>query len=532
MIKKTILLPMIILLGTVGLFAQNQIDAIRYSELFYQSSAKAISMGNSLSAVGADMSVLATNPAGLAVYKSTHFEITPGFVVSNTDGTINNANGISDNSMRSEQAYGFKIANFGWTGVFKKDDDNWKQISFGIAYNRLNNFTQESVVNGKNTSGSIIDYFVYNANSPHSDDYGDRYSSYREALAWDAYLLEKDGDEYYNFVTDEGTYGETQRKQILTKGGAGEWDFSFAANYRDIIYLGGTVGLQNINFEQKTTYTENEFTDVFRESNSTPGDMIQVDPEELIFKQTLTTKGSGFNFKFGMLFQPVKFVRFGAAIHSATFLDFADTYNTSMYARYPTADDNGDYDYYVDSDPGAFDWRLTTPFHANAGLAFILEPYQIGKFYTVPMTLSFDYEYTDYSNMRLKSYYSGDYDFDGENEAIKNQFGTGHNLHAGAELNFGVLKVRGGYALYSNPYETADLFDNARFVYSGGIGLGSENAYVDFAYSYTQTNETNYLYNATPNYPNNPIGSQYAAEPTANLVNTKHFAVITFGLRF
>lgn len=526
--KKILLLQIVIFSSTIILFAQNQIDAIRYSEQFYQASAKSIAMGNSLSAVGADMSVLATNPAGMAVYKKSHFEITPAFVMSNTDGTYNN--GLT----RNEQSYGFKVTNFGWVGVIRMEDSDWKQISFGISYNRLNDFTQEVVVNGTNSAGSILDYFVYNANSPHNDVYGDRYSSYREALAWDTYLLEQDENgEYYNFVVDEGAYGEYQRKQIIRSGGAGEWDFSIAANFNDVFYMGGTFGLRSIDFEQNTTYTENDFTAVFRPSVDDPNEMLQVNPEELVFKENLKTKGGGFNFKFGMLFQPVKFMRFGAAIHSASFLNFADTYNTSIYARYPTSDSNGDYDYYFDSEPGNFDWKLTSPFRANAGLTFIFESYKVGEFYTAPAILSFEYEYVDYSNMNLKEYYSGDYTFDNENEIIKNQFGESHNLRAGLELNFGIFKIRGGYALYSSSYTGAtDLLDNARFVYSGGIGFGSKNAYVDLAYSYSQNPETIYLYDATTNYPNNPIGSQYASEPTADLIRNSHFATATFGFRF
>ncbi len=524
MTKKIVLLPIIIFLGVVVLFAQNQTDAIRYSELFYQGSAKSVAMGSSLSAVGADMSVLGTNPAGMAIYKRSHFEISPEFILSKTNSKYNGTN-------REEQDFGFKISNFGWIGVIDIEDSDWKRISFGIAYNRIKDFTQETVVRGENETGSILDYFVYNANSPHSDEYGDRYSSYRESLAWETYLLEKDGDEYYKHVVDEGEYGETQRKQILTSGGMGEWDFSFAINYLDILYMGGTFGIQNMNFEQDITYKEHDFTDVFRESVDEPNENIQEYPEEFIYKESLKTEGNGFNFKFGMLFQPFEFVRIGGAVHSSTFSDFVDYYSTSIYARFPTADENDDSDYYFDSGEGKFDWKLTSPFRANAGLAFILRSYEFGNFYTAPMTISFEYEFTDYSNMKLKEYYSGDYTFDNENELIKNQFGESHSLRAGAELNFGLIKVRGGYSIYSSPYKaTSDLFDNANFVYSGGISFASKQVYLDMSYSYSEKSESMYLYDATNVYPNNPIGSK--SEPTAELLNNKHFAIVTFGFRF
>ena len=121
--------------------------------------------------------------------------------------------------------------------------------------------------------------------------------------------------------------------------------------------------------------------------------------------------------------------------------------------------------------------------------------------------------------------------FQQENIDISNIYKEAHNLRAGAEVNLGAVKFRGGYSVYSSPFASdVNVFDNAKVVYSGGIGFASEHAFFDVSYSYAAKNSTLYLYNANNLYPEDPIGA--IIEPTANLVNNKHFIKITMGLRF
>ncbi|MBL0343571.1 MAG: hypothetical protein IPP71_23575 [Bacteroidetes bacterium] len=47
--------------------AQNEIDALRYSQSMFGSTARSLSMGGAFGALGADFSTLSTNPAGIGV---------------------------------------------------------------------------------------------------------------------------------------------------------------------------------------------------------------------------------------------------------------------------------------------------------------------------------------------------------------------------------------------------------------------------------------------------------------------------------
>lgn len=518
MFKKTIITVSIILSAILYISAQNHIEALRYSQQFYSTTAKSDAMGNALSAVGADMSALTINPAGIAVLKNSQFTFTPNFILSNTEGSF------ADNT-RNETKFGFNISNIGFAGSLPLNGII-KNVSFGLAWNSTNDFRQKTVVSAADQNGSILDFMVYNANM-------NRYSDFREDLAWRGWLINYDDEaqEYWSFVTDDGTYGIDQRKEIRSRGGMGELDFTTGINIADKLYIGGTLAMASINYREERIYTESGFPDIYAESADTPGEFILVNPDLIEYKQTLYTDGTGFNAKFGVLFQPFKFIRLGGAIHSPTYFEITEDYFSEMYINYPVPDDNGNTSYYPESETNLFDYSIITPFRANAGLAIILDAYPIGSFFTVPMTFSVDYEYVDYSSsyMNTNIYDSGNFDL--ENNNIEILYKETHNFRAGAEVNLGVVKFRGGYALYSSPY-TADIeiLDNAKMVYSGGIGFASKNSFLDLSYSYSSISSNEWIYDANNLYPEDPIGG--IIEPKADLNNTKHFFKVTMGLRF
>ncbi|MCP4181209.1 MAG: hypothetical protein GY756_25890, partial [bacterium] len=377
---KKIYIIIAFVFGISSLYAQNQVDALRYSQQFYTGNAKFMSMGNSLSVVGADMSALSINPAGIAVFKSSKIEFSPMVLINNTEATFiertydQSVNNIGNST--SEYKVGLGLSNFGMVGVVTNENGAWKQISIGFSYNKMNDYRQELVVSGENNNSSYLDYLVYNANSPYGDKYGDRYSKFREQLAEYSSLLlfDDSNNEYYSHIADAAQYGQTQRKTISRTGHGNEYDITIGANYRNFLYLGGSIGIENVKFEQNVKYSEEDYIDVEVENPIGSGNYVQVDPNIMEYTEFLSTKGYGINFKLGLIFQPVKFIRIGGAVHSSTFYSLTDEYKTSMYADFPTADSNGDY---ADTEYNLFDYRLKTPLRANAGIAFILEPYKI-----------------------------------------------------------------------------------------------------------------------------------------------------------
>ncbi|MFH2094679.1 MAG: hypothetical protein ABIJ16_03175, partial [Bacteroidota bacterium] len=244
---------------------------------------------------------------------------------------------------------------------------------------------------------------------------------------------------------------------------------SLGANYDHTLYIGGTIGIQSVHYEQNSN-------------------LMETDPDTLLgsfigleYKQHLETRGAGYNFKFGIIYRPVDWLRIGGAVHSPTFFGLNDDYGSSMRSSF---DDtlHGD-GAWVDSPVGDYNYKLVTPPKAIGSLAIIIKKSAI---------ISVDYEFIDYSLARLRA---DDYPFRTENNNIQNYYTYANNIRAGIEYRVGQFSIRGGYALYGSPYNSAEIDnDGSMQLFSGGLGIRDKDFYFDIAYVYALTNEDYYLY--------------------------------------
>ena len=95
-----------LLILTNSLFAQNEIDALRYSTTYHGGSARVMSMGGAFSALGGDISSGSINPAGIGLYRSSDVQYSVGI-----DYTKTKSNYL--NEMSTDYKYGFKTQSFG-----------------------------------------------------------------------------------------------------------------------------------------------------------------------------------------------------------------------------------------------------------------------------------------------------------------------------------------------------------------------------------------------------------------------------------
>ena len=116
-------------------FAQNEIDALRYSQLTHSGTARFTAMSGAFGALGGDFSVLSTNPAGIGIYRKSEFTFTPSFF---SQKTTSNFKG----NMLDDYKYNVNFSNAGIVlAHYESETKNaWKGIMFGFGYNRLNNF--------------------------------------------------------------------------------------------------------------------------------------------------------------------------------------------------------------------------------------------------------------------------------------------------------------------------------------------------------------------------------------------------------
>ncbi len=469
--KKIFGLLITLILITTLIQAQNEIDALRYSYHIPSGTARSNAMGGAFGALGADASVLSINPAGMGVYQNSDFTFSPGFVLTNTKAKYLG-------TTRTDYDFNINMSNIAYIGTaYTNTTGGHVSVNLGFAYNRLMDYNQNIAIEGINTENSLTDWFAHRAagiNSKYIFDQDHFYSG----LAWETYLIDPHPDYNNQYISTFDNYGQTQRELINKNGYIGEYAFSIATNYLHQLYIGATLGFQSVRFAQTNIYEEFDKNDNINGFDS------------FTFKENFETKGSGFCFKLGILFRPVKWVRVGGAIHTPTFYKLNDTYYNSLNSEFsiPILEidhDTGDSVYYsrfkYDSSIGKQSYELNSPFKAIGNIAFIINKQAL---------VSIDYEYVNYAQARLRS---DNYSYFNENENINNYFKAGHNIRVGAEYRFGPISLRAGGAYYDSPYKLTKR-DSHTLIYSGGIGIRGTNMYFDVSYSYIANKEYYYMY--------------------------------------
>lgn len=453
---------LILLLCSGVLSAQTVDDALRFSKHNYAGTARSTAMGGAFGALGGDFSSLSINPAGIAVYRSSEFTITPSIEFNkakNTDYT--------------KDKYSFTMGNVGYVASFVprlSPKSGWQNFNFGIGYNRVANFNREGMLFNLNSGISLIDRWAGLANGiPPSELY-----QFEEKLAYDVYLINADDENNYQSVLFDGDRMD-QQKLIEEKGHIGEYVISFGANYSHKLYIGGTIGIQDVYYKSTTSYKE----------TSIAGNQTSL--EDFYFKEYLKTSGVGFNFKFGMIYRPFNNLRLGASIHTPTYYDLDEDYDTFVDAQFdPNKSGNADFP----SDGNAYhgfeseriarnNYKLQSPMRVVLSGAYL-----IGK----KAIVSVDYEHLDYSDSEFS-----DGNYENINTEITSSYQSTSNLRIGAELRLTPnFSLRGGFASIGDPYK--GQIDESYNIYSGGFGIKEKNFFFDLAYQYKDFDEDFVLY--------------------------------------
>ena len=318
--KKITLLTGMGLLCNIASFSQNDIDAMRYSQITFGGTARFAAMGGSMSALGGDFSSLSFNPAGIAVFRKTELMISPALFFQKTSSTFN-AKQAEDNKIN------FNIGNIGIVATFKmKEAAPWKSLNFGFGLNRTNNFHNRILIQGNNKTSSLLDTYVNNANDHKSEDF----DGFSTNLAWQTYLINPTDtvNLLYNHVIKN--YGQLQRKSVESAGAMSETVLSFGGNYQDKLLLGVTLGIVKTRYTEQAVYEERDEKDTIAGFKS------------FTLNQNLTTKGNGVNLKIGAIYKASDWLRLGAAVHTPTAINLKDEYNSNMQSD---LDNNNNYVY-------------------------------------------------------------------------------------------------------------------------------------------------------------------------------------------
>ncbi len=462
-------------------YGQNDIDAFRFSQTDWSGTARFMGTGGAFGAVGGEFSALSTNPASIGIYKRNEVTFTPLVI------TIHNTSSTYGNDLTQYISNNYHLSNAGIILTLPKLSSNWKGVQMGFGYNRIMDFNNEFRTEGMSKNSSIIDEFVYKANQ--SVGNLSETGPFDTYLAWETWLLDYDSTlgKYYSPLEKQSL---RQSKYMHTSGAIDEIVFSLGGNYNDQLYIGATVGIPFLSYTEKSSYEEIDINDSIGAFNS--------------FKMTdyLHTRGTGINLKFGLLYQPVDFIRFGFAFHTPTFYnELKDTYNRTLVANYSSVS-------YSDESPEQFyKYKLTTPLRVIGDIAFFIKKRAF---------ISAEYEYSNYG---MSTLFAKDYSFLAENKEIQDKYTSQHSIRVGGEVTLSEnFLLRLGYNYRSNPFKD-DINRADSHTASAGFGFRSQHFFLDMAYVVKLTQEKYWFYH--PNFTSHAAENEYAFHKIAMTVGFK-----------
>lgn len=475
---------LVLMLFATFLFAQNSTDALRYSMLDFGGTARSVGAGSALGALGADFSVMSTNPAGLGWYRRSEFIFSPGVASSTTQSRLLNDinNGFSEDSRAV-----FNLAGLGTVIASRPRSNDWTTFNFGLGFNRVADFNQRFFFRG-DSKGSIVNRWQEIANSEAG------LSDFESNIAYDAEALyDLDNDGFYESDFELEPDAIINREQtVISKGSISELGMALAGSYKDRLLIGLSIGVPFVSFTEEKTYREiddNDEVPFF---------------DDLTYRENLTTTGIGVNAKLGIILRPHQAVRLGAAVHTPTAYSLEDNYSAALEYNFT----DGDPFVGRDSTDGLFDYKLRSPwrFIGSAGII-------IGK----SGFISGEVEHVDYGKNRFN------FDtFTSEeriaNDSITNILTAATNVRLGGEFVYDIFRFRAGFGLHYSPYANDDTINNS---YSFGFGIREQNFFIDFAYR-RRTFEEGYI----------PYLTSQSPEQLVNNETNNDQLLLTLGFKF
>ncbi len=494
--------------------------------------ARYVGMGGAMDALGADLSTISGNPAGIGLFRSSQAKVSFG-IVSQEDAA--SFGGVDKTRMSFDQA-GFVCSMRTGRQSFVNIALNYhKNTNFGqilSAASALSGASQnkQSYIKGANglfeldtnTDGVILGY----------EGSGNSVSNLFNAadyVYYNALLSEENGAGGFDYFYNDATGYVFDRAH---SGYIGNYDINLSGNCNDRVYLGLTIGISDVHYNAYSQYTEQ----LVDGDNKSVGSLTMTDDRRIT--------GTGFSIKAGAIVRPVADspFRIGVSIASPTFYDLTSSY----YTRLDNSTSVGRFDYGEHS--GAYDFRLNTPWKFGLSAGTTIENC---------LALGAVYEYADYGSLdtRIKS---GDYqDWDGyyhsssSSDRLMNS-ATKLALKGVSTLKLGMeyrpdpsIAARLGYnyvsPMYKSNAERGILVNSISNAYTSttdytdwkatnritcGLGYTVDKFTIDLAYQYSKQDGE---FHPFSNYSSGDVAN-YAKG--VKVSNTQHQVLVTLGYAF
>ena len=492
-------------------FAQEPADALRYSWLTPSGTARSLAIGGALTSLGGDITSTFVNPAGIALFKTGELVITPLFNLNSNKSTYL---GTSDKDKKNNFNLGTSGVIFATPGSGRS---NWRNFSYSLAINRTANFNNSYSYKGLNNVSSYSEKYLEELINNNVTDPNVAASDYPfgSSLAFNTYLIDTVNDNgsvsgYRSLATPQT--GVNQQQTINTKGGITTIGFAGSANLSDKLYLGASLGIDILNYERNSDYTESDATS--NTSNNFKSFKVN---------ETLETKGTGVNLKLGLIYKPVEYLRLGIAFHTPTFYELQDKYTTTVTTDlegYGGAGTLTQSSTDLVGQPGEFQYSFHNPWRLMGGISYVFrEVHDVTK---QRAFISADVEYLNYtaSSFSESGGQSSNGYFNELNNTLNDQYSSAVNVKLGGELKFNTWMVRGGFGYFSNPYKDKSV-KGSKMNLSVGLGYRNKGKFVDLTYIHQFAKDIYYPYRLDGN-------QFYAVNGNSGIGNI----VLTVGFKF
>lgn len=467
------------------LFAQSEVDALRYSNTTVAGTARSLGMGGAFGALGADMSGMWNNPAGLALYRSSAIEFSLGF-----NDAITSAEHYG--SVNDDSKFRTNLQSLGFVGTKQSRTYENVRYFFGFGVANLGSYNQSLIIDGNVADNTLLNVFAGQALGTPYDEVADVFP-FGSGLAWNTFLIDPLDTLNLSYIPAESQGNVRQRKVIDRQGRHTETSFSFGMNVNEQFMLGITLGARSVFFRETSTYQE-----IFTESTYL---------DRYTFQEDINASGNGFVARIGGVYRVNEFLRLGLNWQSPTNIIISDAYSTSINSLFR------DGSFYEDLSPEAIsNFNVRIPARYMASAAFIA-----GKLGVI----SADYELTDFGNIRMgNSGFASEYDYAFENETIEAIYRATHRVRIGAEFRLGeVWRLRSGMMYQTSPFVNGVAINDAMMTYTVGGGFRKGAFFADIGGSFTQFDESYWIYD--PGLINQTV-----------LQNTRLNFLLSIGLRF
>lgn len=480
---KKLLLLFIGVLTMTTLNAQNVNDALRYGPGEIMGSARYRALSGAFGALGGDLSAISANPAGSAVFNNSFAAFS--LATQSTDNQtfyFSGRNASTDSDISLNQG--------GGVFVFQNSNENspWKKFALSIAYDNTKNYENNWFASGTNTN-SIDSYFLNNAQGLRldeisalagestSDAYAGIGSTYgyihqQAFLGYDAYILEPDSfdDDNTSYSSNIGAGTFDQEYSYAATGYNGQVAFNIGAQYGEKTYFGLNLNSHFLNYERSTF--------LYEQNRNATSIVNQVG-----FKNSIATIGSGFSFQLGSIFKLSEAFRIGLTYDSPTWMTIQE--ETSQYIETVRTEAGENMRQIVDPQiVNVFpEYTLQSPGKVTGSLAYIFGTNGL---------ISFDYSRKDYSNTKFKP--TSDVHFSEQNSIMSNQLVAASTYKLGGEYKYNQFSFRGGYRFEESPYKNGTTVGDVTG-YSLGLGYNFGNTKLDLTYDQAKQTNTHQLYN-------------------------------------